>query len=79
MMMIAPTLLPTRRRGFRGRVTGDQRKGGQIGTPTPGADAPAPLYRSGVLDARSRGDHGWWYRVILHRTGQKGLRVRPIL
>ena len=51
---------------------GDQRKGGQIGTPTLGADVPTGLSRSVVLDARSRRKHGRWYRVLLHRKGSGG-------
>ena len=50
----------------------DWRKGSQTGTLTPGADAPTGLPRSGILDARIRRKHGWWYRGLIHRKGRKG-------
>ena len=53
MMMTAPNSL-TRQKDRR---SGFQRKGGQTGTTTPGANVPTLYERSmlGMLDARNRG------------------------
>ena len=51
---------------------GDQRKGGQIGTPTSGADVPTSLSGSGLLDAMERRKYGPRFGVLLHRKGRWG-------
>ena len=51
---------------------GDQRKGGQTGTLTSGADGSTGLFRSGVLDERSKTKYGRWYGVLLYREGRGG-------
>ena len=75
IMMIAPKSLIHKKEGYQGEEkeeAGDRRKGGQIRTPTPGADARTGPYRSGVPDARNRRKHGQWCGLLLHRTGKGG-------
>ena len=48
----------------------NRRKGGQTGTPTPGADAPTGPTQSGVSDARNRKKHGRWCGVLIHKSGR---------
>ena len=57
--MIAPNSPARQKEGVQvEEEAGDRRKGGQIGTPTPGVDTPTGLSRSGVLDARNRRKYG---------------------
>ena len=53
MIMITPNSLCRQKEGVQGKgqeEAEDQRKGGQTGTPTSGADAPTGLTRSEMLD-----------------------------
>ena len=50
----------------------DRRKGGQTGTPRPGADTFTGPSRSEVPDARNWRKHERWYGVPLHRKGRGG-------
>ena len=70
IMMIAPNSLARQKEGFQGEEeeAGDQRKGGQIGTPTPCVDTLTDLSRSGVLHATNKRNHGRWYGVPLRGT-----------
>ena len=52
---------------------GDQRKEGQTGSPTVGADAITGLSRLGVLDAMNSRKHGRGYVVLFYRKGSGGL------
>ena len=51
---------------------GDQRKGGQKGTPTLGAVVPTGFFRSSMLDARERRKFGPRCGVTLHRRDRDG-------
>ena len=69
MMMITPNSFAYQKEGVQGEEeAADQRKGSQTGTPTPGADVPTGLSRSGVLEARNRRKYG----VSFNRKGRGG-------
>jgi len=72
MMMIAPTLLFVRRRGFRGGKAGDQRKGGRKRTQTSDADVATCLARSGVLDATDWRKYRPRCGIPSYRKGKEG-------
>ena len=75
MMMITPNSPANQKKGVYEEgeeEAGDQRKGGQTGTPTSDADVPTGLSQSGVLGARIRRKHGRWYGVLLRRKGRCG-------
>ena len=54
---------------------GDQRNGGQTGTPTSCANAPTGLSRSGVSDAKNRKKYSRWYGAPLHMNSRGGYRL----
>ena len=61
MMKIALNSLAHQKEGVQeegNEIAGDKRKGGQTGTPTPGADAPTGLSWPGVRNPRNRRKQG---------------------
>jgi len=56
--MIAPNSLACQKEGVQGE--GEEEVGDQTETQTSSTDVPKGLFRSGVLDVRSRRKHGRW-------------------
>ena len=76
-MIIASNFLVRQKEWVQGEEeeeTGDRRKGGPTGTPTPVAEALTGQSRSGVSDARNRRKHGRWCGVPLNNRERGGLR-----
>ena len=55
-------------------MVGGRKKGGPIGTPTPGTDTPTCSTRSGVSEARNRRKHGRWKHSLT--IGMEGATER---
>ena len=82
MMMIAPNSFACQKEMAQGKEkekAGDQRKGGQKGTPMPGAVPPIDPSRSRVSDVRNRRKTWTVELVSTPQEEQRGLGISPIL